>query len=123
MLVIREVQDLNLGLETGFPDRVFVVFLNSCSQVQYARLVRSFTHPGVAYSRLLLHCSTRETVSARVFWSVATHITCDTKYASTVLTVFGSNFCPRVVAMERGLMKIQRMKREVMYVSERGGVE
>jgi len=72
LLIIREVPDLNLGLENGYPDRVFVVFRTSCRQLQYVRLVRRFTHLGFAYSLLRLRCSTREADSARVFWSVAT---------------------------------------------------
>jgi hypothetical protein len=72
LLIIRDVPDLNLGLETGYPDRVFDVFRISCRQLQYSRLVRRFTHLGFAYSLLRLRCSTRDAVSARVFWSVAT---------------------------------------------------
>jgi len=71
LLIIWEVPDLNLGLENGYPDRVFVVFRISCRQLQYVRLVRRFTHLGFAYSLLRLRC-TREADSARVFWSVAT---------------------------------------------------
>jgi len=44
LLIIREVPDLNLGLENGYPDRVFVVFHISSRQLQYDRLVRRQVH-------------------------------------------------------------------------------